>query len=97
MLSPANCNFEGTNAALRAAKKKKIEINKTEKSAKRIGLVANSLPSINGGRLKSPASGGLKPSSAANCAAAKTCKTTPVRTVGYRRCGEFGATLLVLG
>jgi hypothetical protein len=41
---------------------KKAEMRRTERKTKRIGFVANSLPSINGGRLKSPASGGLKPS-----------------------------------
>ena len=48
---------------------KKIEIKSTERKTRRIGLVANSLPSINGGRLKSPASGGLNPSSLPTSAA----------------------------
>jgi hypothetical protein len=62
MDSPANWSFEGTTAALREEIMKKTEMRRTERKTKRIGFVANSLPSINGGRLKSPASGGLKPS-----------------------------------
>ena len=61
--SPANCSLDGTTAALRDERTKKTEIKITERKASRIGFVAKALPSINGGRLKSPASGGLKPAS----------------------------------
>jgi hypothetical protein len=56
---------------------KKIEMIATERNARRIGFVAKELPSINGGRLKSPASGGLKPSSFTPSVAAYKRNVTP--------------------
>ena len=50
--SPANWSFEGTTAALRDETMKNTEMRRIERKTKRIGFVANSLPSINGGRLK---------------------------------------------
>ena len=62
MDSPANCNLDGTTAALREAKMKKIEIKITAKNNWRIGFVKYGLPSIKDGRLKSLVPGGVKPS-----------------------------------
>lgn len=66
MLSPANCNFDGTIAALRDARIKKTEIKSTERKTKRIGFVVYSLPAITGGRLKSFVLGGTNPSPVRN-------------------------------
>ena len=53
-------------AALRDARMKKTEIRITEKKTKKIGLVVNALSPKIGGRLKSTALGGVKPSPSDN-------------------------------
>ena len=59
--SPANCNFVGTTRAFLEENMKKVEIKKTEKKIKRIGLVVSSTPLIIGLYTKSLAPGDSNP------------------------------------
>lgn len=61
MDSPANCNFVGTTRAFLEENMKKVEIKKTEKKIKRIGLVVSSMPLIIGLYTKSLAPGDSNP------------------------------------
>jgi hypothetical protein len=59
--STANCSFDGTMAALRAERVKKLPATITERKTKRTGLVKRILSPKIGAKSKSALLGGTKP------------------------------------